>query len=80
MYYVNPSLALDLYRLEQARRERQFEIARLLAEAGLGRPNLARRALSALGNALIILGERLRESAESLAEFGDGGSAGAIDG
>jgi len=68
MFYFDPSLALQLLRLQEQELAKRLELARLIREATAGQPRLTERALLRVSDTLIGAGERLRERYTPLAE------------
>ena len=61
MYSLDPIFELELARQRQKELDRQLALRLLIRQATDGRPKLANRALTNLGDTLVDLGLRLRE-------------------
>jgi hypothetical protein len=75
MFYFDPSLTLQLLRLQEQEQAKRLELARLIREAQDGQPGLSDRVLLRVSDTLIAAGERLRERYTPLAESCVVGSA-----
>lgn len=69
MSYQDLYLAQKLYEDHQRRLARSLELARGLREGSPDRPDVARRFLSGAGEALIFLGQKLKEQAAPTGDF-----------
>jgi hypothetical protein len=61
VYDLNPYLELQTYRAREQELERKLAMARALVAGRTPQAGLAERALVGAGNALIALGQRLKE-------------------
>ena len=64
---LDPSYQGDLYRFWEREVERRAEVMRLLRQGAPQRPALASRALLGTGNALVSVGEWLKDHSHVLA-------------
>lgn len=69
MSYQDTYLAEKLLEYHREHLEKSLELARVLREGSADRPGPARRLLSGAGEALIFLGQRLKEQATPSGDF-----------